>query len=302
MPALHRVILDTDIGSDVDDAMALAQLLGTDVVELIGVTTVYGDTTLRARFAKRLAGAAGRAIDVYAGRAEPLSGKEVWWAGHEGVLHEALDREEIEGQDAVGFLVEQVLRHPRQIDIVAIGPLTNIAAAIEAEPRFAEAVRHLWIMGGAFDDDETEHNLRSDSSAASVVFAAGISTTVTGLEVTRLVEIGPGQLERIAAAGGIGRMLKAEIEQWWRYWDVEWNVPHDPVAVLTMTEPELFTTSEPGTVTIELAGEQEGRSTFRPGEGSTRVIRSLDAAAVSGRIVEAIVACGRLTTKAGPST
>ncbi|MEV5962175.1 nucleoside hydrolase [Kribbella sp. NPDC051952] len=81
---MNRIILDTDIGSDVDDAMALAQLMGTPGFDLVEVHTVYGDTRLRAQIARRYAALAGLEVDVVAGTAKPLSGREVWWAGHEG--------------------------------------------------------------------------------------------------------------------------------------------------------------------------------------------------------------------------
>ena len=288
MAISHRVILDTDIGSDVDDALALAQLLGTLSVDLVGVTTVYGDTRLRARLASRLARAAGRKVDVYAGRGETLSGRQVWWAGHEGALHDDLAEEPVAEGDAVAYLVEQVRRHPQELDIVAIGPLTNVAAAIGADPEFGRGVRHLWVMGGDFDSDEPEHNLSSDVDAAQVVFSSGMPTTVSGLNVTRFVHIDRGRLDRIAAAGRLGELLLAEVRQWWRYTDTESNVPHDPVAVLTMLEPEHFRFSPPGRVRIDA----DGRSRFTEGGGSTRIVRTLDAEVVADRIVAAIVAGG----------
>ncbi|RXZ43917.1 nucleoside hydrolase, partial [Agromyces binzhouensis] len=288
MRAAHRVILDTDIGTDVDDAMALSQLLGLAEVELVGITTVYGDTLLRARLARRLAGLAGREVPVHAGRRDPLSGREVWWAGHEGDLYDDLQRESIEATDAVAFLVETVVANPGEIDVVAIGPLTNVAEAIVADPRFAAAVRHLWIMGGAFTTDEPEHNLLSDTHAAEVVFASGIPMTVTGLEATRQVEIRREELGRIGGAGELGAILVAEIEQWWRFWNEEWNVPHDPVAVLTMVEPQLFEFSRPGRVEVERDGDGAGRSRFVAGEGSARIVTGLDGPTVAARIVGAI--------------
>jgi len=289
VPAHNRVILDTDIGSDVDDALALALLLGTPTAELIGVTTVYGDTLLRARLAARIAGSAGWTGPVHAGRAETLSGKEVWWAGHEGALYDVLEAEHVASENAVDYLIEQVTAAPGAIDVIAIGPLTNIAAAIAADERFAEGVRHLYVMGGAFGDDEPEHNFRSDVAAARVVFASGIPTTVAALEITRQVRIEQEALDRIAAAGELGRILLAEIEQWWRYWDATWNVPHDPVTVLTMTEPELFTYSEPGRVSIA----DDGTSVLHEGEGATRIVTALDGRAVAEQIVGGIIRAGR---------
>lgn len=298
MPASHRVILDTDIGTDVDDLMALALILGTPAIELLGVTTVYGDVELRARMTKRVAAIAGADLPVHAGERETLSGREVWWAGHEALLYEDLDRERIDGADAVSFLVDAVCAEPGAIDVIAIGPLTNIAAAITRDERFAGSVRHLWIMGGSFTDDEPEHNLRSDAAAAAVVFGAGIPTTVAGLEVTRLVNMGRDALQRIGASGAIGKAIEAEITQWWSFWGTEWNVPHDPVTVLTMVRPEFFTYSE-GTVTI-LTGAEEGISRFDAGAGSTRIVTGLDADAVAEAIVAGIEAAAKPVRSGDP--
>lgn len=289
MTPQHRVILDTDIGSDVDDLMALVLLLGTPSVELVGVTTVYGDTSLRARLAQRVLSMAGNTAPVHAGRRQPLSGREVWWAGHEGDLYPDLEAETYASDDAVRYLVDTVLASPGEIDLVAVGPLTNIAAALLAEPRFAEAVGQLWIMGGDFADDTAEHNLLSDSDAARTVFDSGMAITITGLEVTRRIDIRAAELDRIERAGALGALIRAEIEQWWAFWDEEWNVPHDPVTVLTLTHPELFDATAPGHVEIATAGEREGRTVHSLGAGRTRVVTALDVPAVTEGIVSGIV-------------
>ncbi|WES66003.1 nucleoside hydrolase [Microbacter sp. GSS18] len=301
MPRTHRVILDTDIGSDVDDLMALALILGTPTIDLLGVTTVYGDTALRARIARRVLSLAGREIPVHAGESTPLSGREVWWAGHEGALYPDLDAEHYDSDAAAQYLVDTVLAAPGEIDIIAIGPLTNIAKAITADPRFANAVRHLWVMGGAFADREPEHNFRSDDTAARQVFGSGIPTTITGLEITRKIHIDHSDLERIAASGELGRLINDEIRQWWQFWNTEWNVPHDPVTVLTMTDPSLFQLGAPGTVHIH-AGDDEGVSDRPAGDGNTRIVVNLDVAAVSKAIVDGIVHATRPTTAAGKAT
>ncbi|WP_052226856.1 nucleoside hydrolase [Microbacterium mangrovi] len=290
MSPLHRVLLDTDIGTDVDDLMALALILGSPEIELVGVTTVYGDTRLRAQLTARVLATAGRSVPIHAGESATLSGREVWWAGHEGVLHADLDDEHYESDDAVQFLVDTVLSAPGEIDLIAIGPLTNVARAIAAHPSFAGSLRHLWVMGGAFTSEEPEHNFRSDAAAARIVFAAGIPTTVTGLEVTRQIHIGSAELTRIAESGRLGRIVQSEIEQWWRFWNEEWNVPHDPVTVLTLTRPRMFRFSEYGVVAID-GGDEDGVSRFLPGQdGRTRITVGLDAPATALAIVDGIVA------------
>ena len=119
--------LDTDIGSDVDDLMALAMVLGSADMSLRAVTTVYGDTLLRARIVRRAYGVAGRsAPPVAAGAQETRSGRPVWWAGHEGALMPDLASEAVdENLDAMALLRASTV-------IEAVGPLTNVADALEA--------------------------------------------------------------------------------------------------------------------------------------------------------------------------
>lgn len=293
----RAVVLDTDIGTDVDDAMALALLLGSDV-DLDLVTTVYGDVGLRARLAQRYAGLAGRRLRVVPGRSATASGKPVWWAGHEGSLHADLDDEQVEAGDGVAALVERVTAEPGAVDVVAIGPLTDVAAALEIAP--ALPVRGLWVMGGSFADDVAEHNLACDAVAAHRVLSSGLPTVVAGLEITRQVRIGTDQLERIGAAGPLGAALAADIRQWWQFWGEHWNVPHDPVAVLAMLRPDLLETSDVGRVEIEVAAPGEpgqGRSTFVPDPtGTTRVVTAVDADAVGEEIVRAIERAGAIAS------
>lgn len=301
MTSPRPVVLDTDIGSDVDDAMALALLLGTPELDLLGVTTVYGNTLLRARIARRYASLAGRDVPVHAGESAPRSGRAVWWAGHEGSLHEGLEREAVEPSGGVDFLLRSARAHAGELEVAAIGPLTNIAAAIERDPGFAQQVRTLWVMGGDFSDDEAEHNFRSDAAAARLVFDSGIRTVVCGLDVTRRIRIEAEQLDRIRGAGALGATLGADIDQWWQYWNETWNVPYDPVTVLALTRPSLFELSPRGRVAIRQEDAQEGMSAFEPGDGGpARVVRSLDAERVAEVIVAAIVAAGRQSAPEAP--
>ncbi|MCG5212193.1 nucleoside hydrolase [Streptosporangium soli] len=289
--APRRVILDTDLGSDVDDVLALAVLLGSPEVDLLGCTTVYGDTRLRSRLTKRFVRLAGRRVTVVPGEAETLANRPVWWAGHEGALHDDLADESVDDDgDAADFLTGEVARAPGQVDVVAVGPLTNIARAIQADPEFARRVRRLWIMGGRFDGTRPEHNIGCDPEAASIVFGSGAPITVTGLEITTTVRLEAGDVAAIAAAGPFGRAMEAEIRQWWRFRESEWNSPHDPVAVLTMLTPELFAFSPDGTVSVTTDGAKPGSTVFTPGAGATRVTTEADGAGVAAEIVRRIVA------------
>jgi purine nucleosidase len=279
---IRRVVLDTDIGSDVDDALALGMLLGSPEVDLVGVTTVYGDTALRARLARRLVGLAGADVPCYAGAQDTLAGRPVWWAGHEGGLFTDLDVEQVAPRPGADFLMGAAQR-TADLDVIAIGPLTNVATALKAGAKF----RHLTVMGGSFVADQPEHNFKSDPEAARIVFTSGIPATVCGLEITTQVRIDPDGLARIAAAGAVGSALAAEIDQYWRFRGQRYNTPHDPVAALTLLRPDLFQTAAVEVaVSIE---EPAGLSVATAALASpVRMVTAIDAEAAGEEILARI--------------
>jgi purine nucleosidase len=296
------VLLDTDIGSDVDDALALAVLLGSPEVELLGVTTVYGDTLLRAQMARRLGRLAGRELTVVPGAELPLSGREVWWAGHEGSTLDRLEDEDVR-RDLSGpeFLAATTAERPGEVDVISIGPMTDIALALRLDPLFARNVRRLYVMGGSFARPggppvEAEHNIRCDVVAAREVFESDIAVTVTGLDVTTTVSLEPELVDRIAAAGELGDQLHQQILQWLTFWGEGWSTPHDPVTAMSLLAPELFELSEPGRIVVVPDGEHEAVTEWVPDpDGKVRVSRSVDVARVGAQIADRIVAAARPT-------
>jgi len=246
------VILDTDIGTDVDDALALSVLLGSPEVDLEGVTTVYGDTELRARIASRLARLAGVGdLTVLAGRQRTTTGRDIFWAGHEGTTMPDLAAEPVanagDEQAAVTFLTEHARNHPGELVVFAVGPLTNIAAAIDADAEFATNLGGLYVMGGDFaavgaPAPAAEHNIACDPEAAAVVFGSAAPITVVGLDVTTRTRVRAAELGRIQAAGELGAELGRQVRQFWQFSSADGNTPHDPLAVLARLRPDLFTT------------------------------------------------------------
>ncbi|MFC5266896.1 nucleoside hydrolase [Kribbella qitaiheensis] len=272
------LVLDTDIGSDVDDALALATILGSPELELAGVTTVYGDVVLRARMVARVAAVAGREVGpVVPGRGEPRSGPEVWWAGHEGVLMPDLDKEQVsEDVDPIGLLAGAAT-------VMPVGPLTNVAEALE---RPGQAIEQLYLMGGNFSQPDAEHNIRCDVAAAAAVFDSGVPITAVGIDQTQRVRFDHAVVARIEAAGALGELLGAEMRQFWKFTATESNAPHDPTAVLVLVEPELFTFST-GRVEVDL----EGVTRFTQDAGGPhRIVTDLDPAKVARRIESRILA------------
>jgi purine nucleosidase len=281
-----RLTLDTDIGTDVDDVLALATILGSPELSLAAVTTVYGDVLLRARLAARVIRLAGDpAVPVVPGRAETRSGRPVWWPGHEGTLYDDLGAELVATEpDAIELLASSPV-------VVAIGPLTNVAGALEES---SAATAELYVMGGDFPAG-VEHNVRCDVTAADAVFGAGVRATVIGLDQTQRLRIGAADVARFEAAGPLGGMLGAEIRHYWQVTGRSFNVPHDPAAVLMLTDPGLFTFSA-GRIDVDAA---DGVTTFTPDpDGPHRIVTDLDVPAVSGRIVDRILAACDATTRA----
>ena len=254
MGLVNILILDTDIGSDVDDAIALAILLGSNNVDLLGITTVYGDTKLRAQIAVHLCAIAGREIPTFAGESTPVSGRDVWLSGFEGENIEALDKCKFEAASGVAFLVNTINSRPGQVDLIAIGPLTNIARAIESSTEFSKNIKCLWIMGGDFSESKVEHNFKCDVDAAKTVLESSIPIKILDLPTSQKTILEINEINRIQNSGKLGPFLYSEIMKWINPRNQDWTTPHDPIVILGCLEPKLFQISNYGKVQINSDG------------------------------------------------
>lgn len=269
-------VLDTDIGTDVDDLLAIATILGSPELELTGVTTVYGDVALRAQMVARSLSIAGASKPtIVAGERETRSGREVWWPGHEGKLFGDLSGETFD-------------QHPPATDllaaaetIAAIAPMTNVANAVESA---GVQTTHIVMMGGEFVEGLIEHNIRSDVSAAAAVFGSGIAVTVVGLEQTGRLRLGADVVSRFDAGGPFGELVAREMRQFWDFTGEASNVPHDPVALLMLAQPHLFSYAA-GRVTVEDSGRTHFSADPR---GPHRIVTDMDVEEVTTQIVSRI--------------
>lgn len=275
---VHEFVLDTDIGTDVDDLLALSMALGSPELGIRAVTTVYGDVALRARIVAKAYAVAGRPRPAIApGLTETLSGREVWWPGHEGASIDDLDAQTYRSDiNAIDLLAGARL-------IAAIGPLTNVAAAaVRAGQRIGQIV----MMGGEFSAGVVEHNIRCDVDAARVVFASGVPVVAVGLEQTERVRLGRHELERIETAGSLGALIGEEMKRFWQFAEQDYNVPHDPIALLTIARPDLFQVTS-GTITVT----EDGATHFSAHpDGIHSIVTDMDTDAVSGEITRRILA------------
>jgi purine nucleosidase len=256
----RRILLDTDIGSDVDDALALGLALASPELELVAVTTVAGDVDARARIAARLLGLAGRRdVEVCAGeRAPVLRGADRFgWFGHEGAALADGPDAPVSREPAAA----RIARAAREIDgleLVAVGPLSNLARALALDPELPRRVAGLWVMGGHLREVRigahvcapgVDYNLCSDPEAAVAVLGAGFRTTLVTADVTLRTWLRRAQLEELARAGPLARALAALVRVWEPvqrriFTDMGGDVAednvaflHDPLTVLACVAP-----------------------------------------------------------------
>ena len=223
----RQVLFDTDIGSDVDDALALGLILACPAqLELKAVTTVASDSQLRARIAAGLLALAGRRdVEVCAGEERPLlrSPKRFAMQGHErSYLVEAVTAAPVSSEPAP----ERIVRAAREIpglELVAVGPLTNLARALALDPELPSRVAGLTVMGGHVREVRIgeflcapgiDYNLCSDPEASVAVLGAGFRTTLVTADVTLATWLVTADVERLAGAGPLARELAAQIRIW----------------------------------------------------------------------------------------
>lgn len=200
----QKVILDTDIGDDIDDAYALTLALHSPEFEMLGVTTAWGDTALRARLAARLIAASGvKNIPVVPGiatSAKSTFSQRAWAAAGPPVPQ----------GNAVDFLLAQAKRYPHQVTLIAIGPLTNIGAAIDRDPAAFRLFQRVVLMGGSIHcgygnpratpppPPAAEYNIAMDPAAARKLLAAGVPIFMMPLDSTQW-KLDDGKLAQVAA-------------------------------------------------------------------------------------------------------
>jgi inosine-uridine nucleoside N-ribohydrolase len=195
MPA--KILLDTDIGSDIDDAVCLAYLLANPDCDLLGITTVTGDTIKRASMASVLCKVAGKNIPIFPGAENPLL---IAQKQPDVPQAAALSRWKHETRfpegEAVDFLRRTIRKHPGEIILLGIGPLTNIAALFAADQEIPRLLKGLYLMCGVFTNPIAglpvlEWNAMLDPTATAIVYRAAPKVhRSVGLEVTHQVVMG----------------------------------------------------------------------------------------------------------------
>ncbi|ARX81125.1 MULTISPECIES: uridine-preferring nucleoside hydrolase UriH [Streptomyces] len=309
----RKIILDCDPGHD--DAIAMLLAHGNPDVELVAVTTVVGNQTLEkvtrnALSVARIADITG--VPFAAGCPRPLvrtieTAPEIH--GESGIDGPVLPEPtlDLDPRHAVDLIIDTVMAHePGEITIVPTAGLTNIALAVRKEPRIAERVREVVLMGGGYHTGNwspvAEFNIKIDPEAAHIVFNAGWPVTMVGLDLTHQALATPEVTRRIAEVGTrpavfVGELLDFFGAAYREAQGFEHPPVHDPCAVAYVIDPSVMTVRK-APVDIELTGTLTLGMTvadFRapaPADCRTQVAVDLDHERFWGLVVDALERIG----------
>jgi purine nucleosidase len=274
MPDRRTFIIDTDTASD--DAVALVMALRHPDVEVVAITVVAGNVPMdqgvqNALYTVELCGLAGK-VPVYAGCDVPLvrelhTGQFVHGEDGMGEIGLPLSGREPAPGHAVDVLVDEINRRPAgSVTLVTLGPLTNVARAIQKDPAIAKRVGHIVTMGGTGDavgnmTAATEFNIWVDPDAAAIVFAAGARLTMVGWDISRkYAVIGAAEAERLRAVGPLGAFA-VDIQAFLTKFVATqtqlgegFDLP-DPIAMAVALDPSVATRVEHLNVRVETTGD-----------------------------------------------
>ena len=309
----RRVVVDTDTG--IDDALALMVLAAQPDVELVAVGTTHGNcaterSTANARRVLEVLGLGG--VPVVGGLSAPLAGDlDVAWFihGHDGLGDCGLAPEPAAAAPAGDTAVELYLRlaaeQPGALDLLALGPLTNLGAALRVEPDLLTAFRSVTIMGGAGrrvgpgEADPTlgigDPNTHHDAAAARLVAAAPGDVTLVGIDVTIGCVAPPELLDRIAAADSehgrfADRMTRFYVDAYESRYGERRLTLHDPLTAMVAVGLDVGARFVEGPTAVEGAAGRERVVLVGPGEGgpSRRVLAGADVGRTAAWMAEAL--------------
>jgi len=280
---VNKVIFDTDPG--IDDAMALLFLKRAPGIEIVGVTSSFGNGTIETttRNTLYLCQVFGIDAPVAEGAAHPLAGQARPTAEHvhgSNLLGDIempdVPRTALHEKTADAFIVDMVHRFPHQLTLIAVACMTNLALALRRDPSIAGLVRQVIVMGGAFGfnghsgnvSPVAEANIIGDPLAADEVFGAAWPVTIVGLDVTQEAVMSPETIERIGQHGGPeGHFIRDVARFYLDFHKARENMDgmftHDPSAVAFMMDPSLFTTRR-GPIRVVTEGIAVGQTIQKP--------------------------------------
>jgi purine nucleosidase len=242
----YNVLIDTDIGDDIDDTLAFALALCSPEIELLGVTTVFGDTQKRAHLAAHILEVFRHEdIPIAAGQQMPLLFRHrPSGVPQAAILDPCAPLAAFSPLSAPELIIHAAMEHHGNITFLCLGPLTNIATALIIEPRLFLAIKNIVMVGGTSGFPLPEWNIRSDAQAAKIVLASGIPVTLLGWNVTLRCQLRESDVERIHYdSSPKAHLLSKLLAVWQRHrprWHPKLPVLHDPLTIVALCAPELF--------------------------------------------------------------
>lgn len=275
--APQKVIIDTDIGDDIDDAFALMLALSSQKVQVLGITAGWGDTGLRARLIERLLTETGHAaIPVSAGpetKANNVFSQRRW-------AEQFPDRH---WPDAVSFILDQIRRYPNQITLICIAPLTNVGAMIDRDPATFRKLKRVVMMGGSIErgygdlgflpshGPSPEYNILMDIPAAKKLFASGVPIYMMPLDSTQL-KLNEVLRATLFSQGTAATNALTELyEQWTDATQNPTPTLFDAMAVAEVLNPSLCPTTP-----MHVVIDDQGYTRVQPGTANTNVCLTSD--------------------------
>lgn len=276
---MHKMIIDTDPG--IDDAMAILTAIAHPEIELLGLTTTFGNVSVECatQNALTLLEMAGLDVPVAQGVAIPEQQEPAPFPdfihgadGFGNVNLPAPTRQALD-KDAADFIIEMIMTHPHEISLVAIGPLGNLALALKREPRIADTVKQVVIMGGSIAEGGNvspvaEANIFSDPHAADTVLTADWPLVMVGLDVTHQVLLSRSLFADIAEKNQkVGAFMQQAVTFYMNFYQQQRGASdgcygHDVSAVAYVIDPALFETIE-GALRVATDGIAVGQTIMR---------------------------------------
>lgn len=250
--ATKKILIDTDIGGDVDDALALAMALNAPDIEIVGITNVYLANAWRAGVTKQLLKVYGREdIPVCTGAEKPLIG---WW-DESRIPNSSPDYGEYRGE-ALPHACDFIIRMAETVEdltVVAIGPLSNLGLALAKAPHIAGKIRIL-MMGGQVNRAHPEWNIVCDPEAARIVFESGAPITMVGLDVTNRCQFTREEVDMVGQAGNVRSDTLAQMMEIFIKNFGYLPILHDPLAMSLLMWDDVLTL-EKKNILIETGGQ-----------------------------------------------
>ena len=259
MNNLKKVILDTDIGDDIDDSFALLLLLESHKFNCLGVTTVFRNSLKRAKMAKQLIRSLGYDIKVYRGIDNPLKQnidhliskeiKEKEKYDEDGKYifpqyDKSMENEKVEDENAVDFIIRMIHLYPHEVTLIPIGPLTNIASAIKKDPTIVPLIKEIRLMGAGLNLNFVEWNIFCDPDAAKIVFSSNINKIVAvTINVTSLTSLTEEEVNSLKNnnSKAIKLVYEAMMKRF-KHYEFSSPVMHDPLTVASLIDESIINT------------------------------------------------------------